>query len=144
MTISSRSLSHLFSRGYALFNPPSLLDRKFFPTSTPARFIPWNSLCNAASSLLDGIYSMPQALHVFCTSPPRSICICVSRVRLRGRTESAWIFGAISAKGSDADAEVLWLRSDRFRLRKEKAGFLLAGSGESGPEGGEDGGDSAP
>lgn len=83
---------------------------------------------------------MPQRRHVFLTSPPRSICICVIGF-LRFLIFRA--LGAISESGSFAEPSS---RVDRLRLRKEKAGlcntFLGVGS-RGGEEGGDESGESS-
>ena len=48
------------------------------PRSTPPMFWLWNDLWREASSELDGMYSMPQSLHVLLVWPPRSSFIWTS------------------------------------------------------------------
>lgn len=54
------------------------------------------------------------------------------------------MFGANSAKGSDAEKEASRPRNVRLRLSNENAGFSVAGLGEGISGGGDDNGDQVP
>ena len=77
--LAGARLVHPLVRAAVVQLPSRPLLKKSFPTSYPSRFCLWYMSCNLRSSSEEAIYSIPQALHFFCTSWPRLICICVRR-----------------------------------------------------------------
>ncbi len=73
-------------------------------TSTPPTLALWNVACSFASSVFDGIYSIPHTLQLRCGLPPRSIVICVRRgcFLLVGLEEALRTLGEVCCSGAES------------------------------------------